>query len=95
MIRYRREGRVGWIHAAPYNGASSTAFCGRLLAALRYAADPDTSALARGGGQVAVSNRLHLGVFAERRVGGPTAAEGEGAQDGGQAACDAANQSEV
>ena len=38
VIRYRREGRVGWIHAEPYSGAASTAFCDRLLDALRYAA---------------------------------------------------------
>jgi putative two-component system protein, hydrogenase maturation factor HypX/HoxX len=63
VIRYRREGRVGWVHAAPYNGASSTAFCGRLLAALRYAADQDTSAIALVGGNVAFNNGIHLGVI--------------------------------
>jgi putative two-component system hydrogenase maturation factor HypX/HoxX len=63
VIRYRREGRVGWIHAEPYNGAASTAFCGRLLEALRYAANQDTNAIALVGGKVAFSNGIHLGVI--------------------------------
>jgi putative two-component system protein, hydrogenase maturation factor HypX/HoxX len=63
VIRYRREGRVGWIHAEPYNGAASTAFCSRLLAALRYAAKQDTSAIALVGGKVAFNNGIHLGVI--------------------------------
>jgi putative two-component system protein, hydrogenase maturation factor HypX/HoxX len=52
---------VGWIHAEPYNGAPSTAFCSRLLAALRYAAKQDTSAIALVGGKVAFNNGIHLG----------------------------------
>ena len=63
VIRYRREGSVGWIHAEPFNGAASTAFCGRLLDALRYAADQDTNAIALVGGKVAFNNGIHLGVI--------------------------------
>ena len=63
VIRYRREGSVGWIHAEPLNGAASTAFCGRLLDALRYAADQDTNAIALVGGKVAFNNGIHLGVI--------------------------------
>jgi putative two-component system protein, hydrogenase maturation factor HypX/HoxX len=63
VIRYRRQGQVGWVHAEPYNGAASTAFCGRLLAALRYAAEQDTSAIALVGGKVAFNNGIHLGVI--------------------------------
>ena len=63
VIRYRREGQVGWIHAEAYNGAASTAFCRRLLAALRYAAGQDTSAIALVGGKVAFNNGIHLGVI--------------------------------
>jgi putative two-component system protein, hydrogenase maturation factor HypX/HoxX len=54
---------VGWVHAEPYNGAASTAFCSRLLAALRYAAEQDTSAIALVGGKVAFNNGIHLGVI--------------------------------
>ena len=63
VIRYRREGRVGWIHAEPYNGAASTVFCGRLLDALWYAANQNTSTIALVGGKVAWSNGIHLGVI--------------------------------
>jgi putative two-component system hydrogenase maturation factor HypX/HoxX len=63
VIRYHREGRVGWIHAEPYNGAASTVFCGRLLDALCYAANQNTSAIALVGGKVAWSNGIHLGVI--------------------------------
>jgi putative two-component system hydrogenase maturation factor HypX/HoxX len=63
VIRYRRQGRVGWIHAEPYNGAASTAFCSRLLAALRHAAKQDTDAIALVGGKVAFNNGIHLGVI--------------------------------
>jgi putative two-component system protein, hydrogenase maturation factor HypX/HoxX len=63
VIRYRRRGQVGWIHAVPYNGAASTTFCRRLLAALRYAATQDTTAIALAGGRVAWSNGIHLGVI--------------------------------
>jgi putative two-component system hydrogenase maturation factor HypX/HoxX len=63
VIRYHREGRVGWIHAEPYNGAASTAFCGRLLEALRYAANQDTNAIALVGGKVAFNNGIHLGII--------------------------------
>jgi putative two-component system hydrogenase maturation factor HypX/HoxX len=62
-IRYRREGRVGFVHAEPYNGACSTRFCGRLLAALRYAAEQDTDAVALVGGRGAWNNGIHLGVI--------------------------------
>jgi putative two-component system protein, hydrogenase maturation factor HypX/HoxX len=63
VVRYRRVGQLGWIHAAPYNGAASTAFCGRLLAALRYAAEQDTTAIAVSGGGAAWNNGIHLGVI--------------------------------
>ena len=63
VIRYRREGQVGWLYAEPYNGAASTAFCGRLLDALRYAANQDTNAIALVGGNVAWSNGIHLGAI--------------------------------
>jgi putative two-component system hydrogenase maturation factor HypX/HoxX len=63
VIRYRRIGQVGWIDAAPYNGAASTTFCRRLLATLRYAATQDTTAIALAGGRVAWSNGIHLGVI--------------------------------
>ena len=63
VIRYHREGRVGWIHAEPYNGAASTAFCGRLLDAMRYAANQDTNAIALVGGKVAFNNGIHLGII--------------------------------
>jgi putative two-component system protein, hydrogenase maturation factor HypX/HoxX len=63
VIRYRRDGPVGWIHAEPYNGAASTAFCERLLAALRYGAAQDTAALAVAGGRSAWNNGMHLGVI--------------------------------
>jgi putative two-component system hydrogenase maturation factor HypX/HoxX len=63
VIRYRRSWDVGWIHAAPYNGAASTAFCDRLLAALRYAAVQDTRVVAVTGGRTAWSNGIHLGVI--------------------------------
>jgi putative two-component system hydrogenase maturation factor HypX/HoxX len=63
VIRYHRDGRVGWIHAEPYNGAASTAFCERLLDALRYAADQDTSVIALAGGKVAWSNGIHLALI--------------------------------
>jgi putative two-component system hydrogenase maturation factor HypX/HoxX len=54
---------VGWLYAEPYNGAASTAFCGRLLDALRYAANQDTNAIALVGGNVAWSNGIHLGAI--------------------------------
>jgi putative two-component system hydrogenase maturation factor HypX/HoxX len=63
VVRYRRHGQVGWVHAKPFNGAASTAFCYRLLAALRYAAEQDTAAIALAGGRVAWSNGIHLGVI--------------------------------
>ena len=62
-IRYRREGRVGFVYAEPYNGACSTRFCGRLLTALRYAARQDTDAIALVGGRAAWNNGIHLGVI--------------------------------
>ena len=54
---------MGWIHATAFNGACSTTFCGRLLAALRYAAAQDTSAIALVGGRAAWNNGIHLGVI--------------------------------
>ena len=52
---------MGWIHAEPYNGPPRRRFCGRLLDALRYAADQDPNAIALVGGKVAFSNGIHLG----------------------------------
>jgi putative two-component system hydrogenase maturation factor HypX/HoxX len=63
VIRYQRVGQVGWIHASPYNGAASTAFCDRLLAALRYASRQDTRAIALIGGRSAWNNGIHLGMI--------------------------------
>jgi putative two-component system protein, hydrogenase maturation factor HypX/HoxX len=63
VIRYRRMGRVGWIDARPYNGAASTTFCRRLVAALRYAANQDTTTIVLAGGRVAWNNGIHLGVI--------------------------------
>jgi putative two-component system hydrogenase maturation factor HypX/HoxX len=63
VIRYQRVGKVGWIHAAPYNGAASTGFCQRLLAALRYAARQDTTAVALSGSRSAWNNGIHLGLI--------------------------------
>jgi putative two-component system hydrogenase maturation factor HypX/HoxX len=63
VIRYQRIGQVGWIHATPYNGAASTGFCDRLMAALRYAAKQDTRAVAFIGGRSAWSNGIHLGLI--------------------------------
>ena len=68
VIRYLRAGDVGWIHVTLFNGACSTTFCGRLLAALRYAAAQDTSAIALVGGRAAWNNGIHLG---DRGGGGP------------------------
>jgi putative two-component system protein, hydrogenase maturation factor HypX/HoxX len=63
VIRYQRIGQVGWIEAAPYNGASSTRFCERLLAALQYAARQDTRAVALIGGGTAWNNGIHLALI--------------------------------
>jgi putative two-component system protein, hydrogenase maturation factor HypX/HoxX len=63
VIRYQRIGKVGWITATPYNGAASTGFCQRLLAALRYASRQDTTAIALIGGRSAWNNGLHLGLI--------------------------------
>jgi putative two-component system hydrogenase maturation factor HypX/HoxX len=63
VIRYRRRGPVGWIDARPYNGAASTTFCHRLLAALRYAADQGTTTIVMVGGPAAFNNGIHLGVI--------------------------------
>lgn len=63
VIRYRRIGQVGWIDARPYNGAASTEYCRRLLAALEHAAAQDTTAIAVAGGRRAWSNGIHLGVI--------------------------------
>ncbi|HEY8524793.1 MAG TPA: enoyl-CoA hydratase-related protein [Acidimicrobiales bacterium] len=63
VIRYQRIGPVGWIEATPYDGAASTGFCERLLAALRYAAQQDTRAIAVVGGRAAWNNGIHLGLI--------------------------------
>jgi putative two-component system protein, hydrogenase maturation factor HypX/HoxX len=59
------------VHAEPYNGAAPTALCGRLLAALRYAAGRDTAVVALTGGRVAWSNGIHLGSSRPPRTRAP------------------------
>jgi len=61
-IRYRRDGRVGWLSFDFYNGAMSTTGCRRLLSALRHAAAQDTTALVLVSGPSAFSNGIHLNV---------------------------------
>jgi putative two-component system protein, hydrogenase maturation factor HypX/HoxX len=63
QIRYRRTGRVGWLHFDLYNGAMSTGHCRRLLAGLRHAAAQDTEVLVLRSGVDAFSNGIHLNVI--------------------------------
>ncbi|MEV6487953.1 hydrogenase maturation protein [Actinoplanes sp. NPDC051633] len=63
QIRYRRTGRVGWLHFDLYNGAMSTGHCRRLLAGLRHAAAQDTEVLVLRSGADAFSNGIHLNVI--------------------------------
>ncbi len=61
-IRYRRDGDVGVLSFDFYNGAMSTAQCGRLVGALRRATAQDTRVLVVQGGET-FSNGIHLSVI--------------------------------
>ena len=63
QVRYRRAGRVGWLHFDFYNGAMAPGHCRRLLAGLRHAAGQDTEVLVLRGGTDAFSNGIHLNVI--------------------------------
>lgn len=62
-IWYEEEGAVGYLHFAFYNGAMSTAQCGRLRAAYAKALERPTRILVLMGGDDYWSNGLHLGVI--------------------------------
>ena len=62
-IRYEEEAGAGFLHFAPYNGAFSTAFCERLLAAWRAALARPTRVLALMGGPDFWSNGVHLNLI--------------------------------
>ncbi|MFB7665143.1 hydrogenase maturation protein [Kitasatospora sp. NPDC056138] len=62
-IRYREEGRVGYLEFAFPSGAMSTEQCRRLLAAYREAVDRPTSVLVLGPGRDFFSNGIHLNVI--------------------------------
>jgi putative two-component system protein, hydrogenase maturation factor HypX/HoxX len=61
-IGYRRNGPVGVLSFAFYNGAMSTGQCDRLAAALRVAAAQDTRVLVLRGGET-FANGIHLNVI--------------------------------
>ena len=62
-IRYEEEGAVGYLHFPFYNGAMSTAQCGRLLATYRAALARPTRVLVLMGGPDYWSNGIHLNVI--------------------------------
>lgn len=62
-IRYREEGRTGFLTFSFPGGAMSTAQCERLLAAYRTAIARPTSVLVLGGGRDFFSNGIHLNVI--------------------------------
>ncbi|MEU5418644.1 enoyl-CoA hydratase-related protein [Streptomyces sp. NPDC020799] len=62
-IRYREEGRVGFLRFSFPGGAMSTTQCRRLLAAYRYARSRPVSVLVLGGGRDFFSNGIHLNVI--------------------------------
>ncbi|NDZ82033.1 hydrogenase maturation protein [Streptomyces sp. SID10853] len=62
-IRYREEGRAGFLTFSFPGGAMSTDQCGRLLAAYRTALARPTSVLVLGGGRDFFSNGIHLNVI--------------------------------
>ena len=59
-IRYEEAGPVGFLHFEFYNGAMSTAQCGRLLEAYRAARRRPTRVIVLMGGHDFWSNGLHL-----------------------------------
>jgi putative two-component system hydrogenase maturation factor HypX/HoxX len=61
-IRYHRQGEVGVLSFAFYNGAMSTEQCRRLDAALRHATTQPTKVLVIRGGDV-FSNGIHLNLI--------------------------------
>jgi putative two-component system hydrogenase maturation factor HypX/HoxX len=62
-IVYEEHGALGVLHFAFYNGAMSTAQCGRLLAAYRAALARPTRVLVLAGGPDFFSNGIHLNVI--------------------------------
>jgi putative two-component system protein, hydrogenase maturation factor HypX/HoxX len=62
-IRYEAHDGVGTLHFALYNGALSTALCGRLLAALRFALQQPEPVLVLLGGADFWCNGIHLNVI--------------------------------
>jgi putative two-component system hydrogenase maturation factor HypX/HoxX len=62
-IRYEEKNGVGTLHFEFYNGAMSTAQCGRLLQAYREATRCDTRVIVLAGGADFWSNGLHLNLI--------------------------------
>jgi len=62
-IRYEAQGGVGTLHFDFHNGAMSTAQCGRLAAALRFALAQAPRVLVLLGGTDFWSNGIHLNVI--------------------------------
>jgi putative two-component system hydrogenase maturation factor HypX/HoxX len=62
-IAYEERAGVGYLHFDFYNGAMSTAQCGRLLEAYRYALSRPTRVIALMGGGDFFSNGIHLNVI--------------------------------
>ncbi|HEY1391951.1 MAG TPA: enoyl-CoA hydratase-related protein, partial [Methylibium sp.] len=62
-IRYREQGRVGFLQFGFPSGAMSTRQCKRLLEAYRYACSRDTEVLVLGGLRDFFSNGIHLNVI--------------------------------
>ncbi|WKK23505.1 enoyl-CoA hydratase-related protein [Streptomyces olivoreticuli] len=62
-IRYREDGRTGFLRFSFPGGAMSTTHCRRLLAAYRYARSRPVSVLVLGGGRDFFSNGIHLNVI--------------------------------
>jgi putative two-component system protein, hydrogenase maturation factor HypX/HoxX len=62
-IRYEEQDGAGFLSFAPCNGAFSTAFCERLLAAYRAALARPTRVLALMGGPDFWSNGIHLNLI--------------------------------
>ncbi|MER5935385.1 hydrogenase maturation protein [Streptomyces sp. NPDC002054] len=62
-IRYREEGRAGFLSFSFPGGAMSTSHCRRLLDAYRAACSRPTSVLVLGGSRDFFSNGIHLNVI--------------------------------
>ncbi|MDP3482686.1 MAG: hydrogenase maturation protein [Sulfuricella sp.] len=62
-IRYEEKNAVGTLHFEFYNGAMSTAQCGRLLQAYQEAIRCDTKVIVLAGGADFWSNGLHLNLI--------------------------------